>query len=184
MQVAGMKDYEDLRNGSFQAETPREAVPSPGDPFSGNDSKVNLLNASTPAPGYRDDKSPGYFGAHEVDIKSEAGGSAFASGDMFRNMDTRGHLVEKGNEKKMEEVDVVKVSGSRKRWLFVVWLLTWYLPNFAIQHIGRMKRKDIRTAWREKFAINLLIWAACAFVIFFIGKQGLPRRFGSILIIV
>ena len=172
MQVTGISDSEGLRDGDYQIENPRDATnghPSPGEPFAGSDSKVNLLTAQTPVPTYHDDKSPGYIGAHEVDVKSEAGGSAFGQGDMFRNMETRGDLAEKGNEKRMEEVDSVKTSGSRIRWLSIVWLLTFYVPDFLIKLVGRMPRKDIRMAWREKYAINLLIWLSCAFVLFFIG---------------
>ena len=136
-----------------------------------NESKTNLLGGYTSANGYHDDKNPGFFGSREIDAKSETQGSAFNQGDMFRNMDTREEMAEKGNEKRMEEVDVKSVSGSRRRWLVVVWFLTWYLPDFSIRFAGRMKRKDIRVAWREKFAINLLIWLSCLFVVFFIGKS-------------
>ena len=87
---------------------------------------------------------------------------------MFRNFDTRQELAVKGNEKKLEEVDDVVVSGSRRRWVFLVWALTFFVPDFLIKSLGRIKRKDIRMAWREKLAINILIWALCAFVIFFI----------------
>ena len=137
------------------------------------DSKENLMEGQeSPAPGafiYGDDtKQGGLLTAREVDARSEAGASAFNSGDMFRAMETRQQMAEKGNKKKMEEVDVVPVSGSRKRWLFIVYLMTFFVPDFFIRLFGRMKRKDIRTAWREKFAINLLIWFACAFVVFFI----------------
>ena len=138
------------------------------------DSKTRLVgsNDHTPSPGafiYGDDnKHGGYFGSREVDNRSDAGASAFNSGDMFRNLETREQMAEKGNEKKMVEVDDVVVSGSRKRWLFVVYLLTFFIPDFLIKWVGRMPRKDIRTAWREKFAINLLIWLSCGFVIFFI----------------
>jgi chitin synthase len=66
-------------------------------------------------------------------------------------------------------VDDLPVSGSRKRWMALVWLLTFYIPDFLVNWVGRMKRKDVRIAWREKFAINLLIWLSCLFVIFFIG---------------
>jgi chitin synthase len=38
-----------------------------------------------------------------------------------------------------------------------------------------MKRKDVRLAWREKLAINLLIWFSCGFVVFFIGKKSSSR---------
>jgi chitin synthase len=52
-------------------------------------------------------------------------------------------------------------------------MITWWVPDFVIRYVGRMPRKDIRMAWREKFAINILIWLFCAFVIFFM--VGLPR---------
>lgn len=108
------------------------------------------------------------FSGRELDTKSEAGASAFNSGDMFRNLETREQMAEKGNQKKLVEVDAVVTSGSRKRWLFVVYAVTFLIPDFLIKWVGRMKRKDIRTAWREKFAINLLIWLSCLFVVFFI----------------
>ena len=118
---------------------------------------------------YGDDSKHGnYFSNRDPDLKSEAGASAFNSGDMFRNFETREQMAEKGNEKKLVEVDEVVVSGSRKRWLAVVYLMTWYLPDFLIKSVGRIKRKDVRTAWREKLAINLLIWLSCGFVVFFI----------------
>ena len=108
------------------------------------------------------------FSGRELDAKSEAGASAFNAGDMFRNLETREQMAEKGNQKKLVEVDTVPTSGSRKRWLFCVYLVTFIIPDFLIKWIGRMKRKDIRTAWREKLAINLMIWLSCLFVIFFI----------------
>jgi chitin synthase len=138
------------------------------------DSKVRLVDSqgATPSPGafiYGDEtKSGGYFGSKELDGRSDAGASAFNSGDMFRNLETREQMAEKGNERKMEEVDDVVTTASRKRWLAVVYLLTFYFPDFLIKWVGRMKRKDVRIAWREKFAINLLIWLSCLFVCFFI----------------
>ncbi|KAF2089356.1 glycosyltransferase family 2 protein [Saccharata proteae CBS 121410] len=131
------------------------------------DSRVNLIAGQIPSPGalYVDDKAS-YFGSRELDAKSEAGASA-VNGDMFHNLETREQMAEKGNEIKMEEVEVVKESASRKRWVFFVYCLTWFVPDIAIRKIGRMPRKEIRMAWREKVAINFLIWFACAFVIFF-----------------
>ena len=146
-------------------------------PLEGNnyaDSRINLMapQRNTQSSGafiYGDEtKQGGYFNDRAIDARSDAGASAFNSGDMFRNLETREQMAEKGNKKKMEEVDTVPVSGSRKRWLAIVYLLTFFIPDFLIKWIGRMKRKDIRMAWREKLAINLLIWFACAFVTFFI----------------
>lgn len=135
-----------------------------------SDSRVNLINGNSPgAYIYGDDtKQGGYFGGRELDGRSEAGASAFNSGDMFRNHETREQMAEKGNTKKMVEVDDVVTSGTRKRWIFLVYALTFYIPDFLISWIGRMKRRDIRLAWREKLAINLMIWFSCLFVCFFI----------------
>ncbi|KAJ9605553.1 hypothetical protein H2200_010210 [Cladophialophora chaetospira] len=137
-------------------------------PFS--DSKARLVpsNEGTPLAYGDESKGGGYFGTRDLDAKSDAGASAFNSGDMFRNLETKEELAEKANRKKMEEVDVVPLSSSRKRWLVVIYFLTWYLPDFAIKWVGGMKRKDVRVAWREKFAINIMIWVSCLFVAFFI----------------
>lgn len=140
-----------------------------------SESKVNLLRSTTPSPGafYHDDKTAGYFGSRDLDAKSDAGASAFNQGDMFHNLETRSQLAEKGNETKMAEIETVPVTSSRKRWLFFVWLWTWMVPDFLIRLVGRMPRKDIRVAWREKLAINMMIWFSCAFVIFIM--IGFPR---------
>ncbi|KAL3468897.1 chitin synthase-domain-containing protein [Aspergillus californicus] len=141
------------------------------------DSKVRLLNPADHSPGayiYGDESKQGSNASRDFDGRSDAGLSAFNSGDMFRNLDTREQMLEKGNEKQMEEVDEVPTSGSRKRWMALVWLLTFYVPTFAIRYIGRMKRKDVQVAWREKLAINILIWFSCGAAIFLIvGFPGL-----------
>jgi len=147
---------------------------TPGDIHGGyGASKERLLGSPgglSPSGGYiyGGDKKSGYFGSNDVDSRSDAGASALGQGDMFRNLDTREQMAEKGNEKTMVEVEEVKTSGSRKRWLAVVYLLTWLIPDFMIRLIGRMPRKDVRMAWREKLAINMMIWTSCLFAAFFI----------------
>lgn len=136
------------------------------------DSRVNLLQ--TPGSGnYLDDKAAGYFSSHDLDSKSEAGVSAYRDGDMFRNLETREQMAEKGNDTAAVEIPDRPASGSRVRWLVVVYFLTWWIPDWAIRIIGRVPRKDVRMAWREKVAINFIIWLSCAFVIFFM--IGFPR---------
>jgi chitin synthase len=130
------------------------------------DSKVRLVPSQGNTP-FTDDK-PGYFGSKDIDGRSEAGASAFNQGDMFRNFETREQMAEKGNEKVMVEVEDVRVTGSRRRWMALVWILTWWLPDILIRTVGGIKRKDVRTAWREKLAINMCIWLSCGFVVFFI----------------
>ncbi|KAJ6138991.1 hypothetical protein N7471_005477 [Penicillium samsonianum] len=135
------------------------------------DSKLRLLHPTDQSPGafiYGDDPKQGYFGSRELDGRSDAGGSAFNSGDMFKNLDTKEQMLEKNNEKKMEEVDEATTSAGRRRWMFLVYLLTWFIPDFVIRFVGRMKRKDVRIAWREKLAINMIIWFACGVAVFMI----------------
>ena len=173
-QIADVGDTGDLP-APYSDETPYHdnGMLTPGDAKRGfSDAKVQLLG--TPGSGnWYDDKAAGYFGSRDLDSKSEAGASAFREGDMFRNLDTRSQMAEKGNEVKVAEVEERPLSGERKRWLVIVWLLTWMLPDFVIRIVGRKHRKDVRTAWREKLAINMIIWFSCSFVVFFM--VGMPR---------
>jgi chitin synthase len=143
-----------------------------------HDSKVRLVNSGENSPSgafiYGDEtKQGGYFGSRDVDGRSDAGASAFNSGDMFKNLETREQMAEKSKERQLEEVDIVPVSSDRKRWLFIVYSLTFFIPDFCIRLLGRMKRKDVRLAWREKLAINLIIWLSCGTAAFIV--LGFPR---------
>jgi len=150
------------------------SLPAPSDPEGGltpgsgfGDSKL------LPSPGngyYSDDKHQGYFGARDLDAKSEADASALNGGDMFRNLETREQMAEKSHTKREQVVESFPTSGSRKRWLVIVYFLTWWIPDFVLRWTLRQPRKDVRMAWREKLAINMLIWLSCAFVIFFMSK--------------
>ena len=136
------------------------------------DARARLISSQSPSPGafYHDDKGGNYFGSRDVDTRSEAP-SAVTNGDMFHELKNQQRLGEKVPEQELKEVDVIETSGSRKRWLFVVYLLTFYVPDFLIRWIGKMPRKDVRTAWREKYAINLLIWLSCALVVFLMSES-------------
>ncbi|KAI1089592.1 glycosyltransferase family 2 protein [Rostrohypoxylon terebratum] len=130
-------------------------------------SKERLVSMGN-TPQYTDKARGGYFGSNDIDARSDAGASAFGAGDMFKNLDTREQMAERGNEKSLEEVEEFKDSPSRKRWVFVVMLMTWFIPDFLIRWMGRMPRKDVRQAWREKLAINMMIWLTCLIAAFFI----------------
>jgi len=126
------------------------------------------LLAPSPSGMYADDKGGAYFGSRDIDARSEA--PSGYTGDMFHGLEATKPINEKADDKNMQEVEVLPVSGSRKRWLFVVYLLTFFIPDIFIRWFGRMKRKDVRIAWREKLAINMLIWLSCALVVFIMGK--------------
>ncbi|KDQ15535.1 glycosyltransferase family 2 protein [Botryobasidium botryosum FD-172 SS1] len=67
-----------------------------------------------------------------------------------------------------QTVEEVPISGARKWWVRFVWFLTWWIPDFALVHCGRMKRPDVRFAWREKVSICALIFSFCGMIIFYI----------------
>ncbi|KAL7272142.1 hypothetical protein RUND412_005071 [Rhizina undulata] len=138
--------------------------------FGGSDSRARLIpggGLGTHIYGSGDHGKGGYFSKSD-DLRSEAAASAFNSGDMFKNFDTRQQMVEKGQAAREEEIDELPVSGSRKRWMACVWCLTFFVPDFLIRWIGRMERKDVQTAWREKLAINFMIWFMCGLSVFFL----------------
>ena len=64
------------------------------------------------------------------------------------------------------------ISKSRRFWVGFVWALTFWIPSFTLRYIGRMKRPDIRFAWREKVVLVLLIFLLNATVIFYIIEFG------------
>ncbi|KOS21638.1 Chitin synthase 8 [Escovopsis weberi] len=139
---------------------------APGDHNMFGASKERLLSGGNTPVLYGEKGKNGYFIAE--DARSDAGLSAFGTGDMFKNLDTVEQMAERGNEKSMEEVEEFKDSPSRKRWIFMTFLLTWFIPEILIHKLGRMPRKDVRMAWREKVAINFLIWFFCLIAAFFI----------------
>lgn len=71
-----------------------------------------------------------------------------------------------------ETAEVLKESSARRRWVALCWMLTWWVPTPCLTYIGRMKRMDIRQAWREKLALNLLIWFICGCTVFVIAVLG------------
>src|SRR5579862_9660536 len=138
--------------------------------FGRSESKLNLLdNASN------FDLTERKSGIRPKTMMSEWGG-VVSGGDIFSNLPSQSHLSAQAMEKGFlsEVVEEIPTSSQRKRWMFLVWLLTWYIPDFGLRLLGpkKFKRKDVRTAWREKLAINYLIWLACAASIFFIAFFG------------
>ncbi|KAF3908196.1 hypothetical protein AA313_de0202422 [Arthrobotrys entomopaga] len=68
---------------------------------------------------------------------------------------------------------------SRRVWIAVVFALTFWIPSPALRYIGRMKRPDVRFAWREKLVLFcgiLLINAALTFYIIGLGAVVCPEN--------
>lgn len=114
----------------------------------------------------------GSYDAYGYDDAKSIGGATM--GDLFRFNDARSMMQSKDemleNGAAGHSIDSYETSSERKRWIFLVWLFTWWMPDWFIKHFGKMERKDVRTAWREKFAINMMIWlTCCSCVLFLIG---------------
>lgn len=61
-----------------------------------------------------------------------------------------------------------KTTAARRWWVCFTWSTTWWIPSSLLHHIGRMKSPDVRMAWREKVALNIIILFLCALMIFFV----------------
>ncbi|KAF7292507.1 Glycosyltransferase family 2 protein [Mycena kentingensis (nom. inval.)] len=126
------------------------------------------------------------FTSHvDAESASNFGSESYApSRNMFGAGDNNGGpLLDKealaGEVQEGETTEILKESSARRRWLFVCTLLTFWVPDFILTSCGRMKRIDIRQAWREKLALNILIWFICgatAFVIVYLGRLICPTE--------
>jgi chitin synthase len=72
------------------------------------------------------------------------------------------------DKKKHKATEVIATTRSRRWWIRITWALTWWIPSFLLSSIGRMKRPDVRMAWREKVAIFMMVFLACGVVLFYI----------------
>lgn len=63
---------------------------------------------------------------------------------------------------------VFPTTSARRWWLRITWGLTWWVPSFCLTRVGKMKRADVRMAWREKLAIVMMIAMLCLTVLFYI----------------
>ncbi|KAJ5584391.1 uncharacterized protein N7459_004191 [Penicillium hispanicum] len=74
-----------------------------------------------------------------------------------------------GDPKHIEKKDI---SFGRRMWSGFVWALTFWIPSSLLRWVGRMKRPDVRMAWREKVVLVLLILLFNALVCFYIIAFG------------
>lgn len=96
-----------------------------------------------------DKATPAGFGAPPPGALGGGGtGGGYGNGGGGKEgvLDRDGNPQE-GEGKAIEEVPT---SRARRIWVGLVWALTWWVPTPALTYIGRMKRHDVRMAWREK----------------------------------
>lgn len=69
---------------------------------------------------------------------------------------------------KNHQIETEEVSLGRRLWVGFVWCLTFWIPSFLLSSVGRMKRPDVRFAWREKVVLVFLIALINAAIVFWI----------------
>ena len=115
--------------------------------------------------------------SNREETNSNYGSESYApSRNMFQNADKEGLMAKEalaGEIMENETTEVVKETSARRRWVLLCWILTWWIPSIFLKWFGRMKREDIRQAWREKLALNFIIWFICACAVFVIAILGL-----------
>lgn len=111
----------------------------------GDDDYYNNSGAGTPR------------GAHHFDEEQSIAPSGYAPS---RPMFAAGNLGEKDTRRGEDSGGIVeeeiKTSATRKRWVALTWLFTWWIPSFCLSWCGGMKRRDVRMAWREKLLIKFV----------------------------
>lgn len=83
-----------------------------------------------------------------------------ADGDFVNNLDPE--LA------KNRTIETNKVTLGRRAWVATTWALTWWIPSPLLRYIGRMRRPDVRQAWREKVVLCFLIALINAIIVFWI----------------
>ncbi|KAI9330925.1 chitin synthase-domain-containing protein [Zopfochytrium polystomum] len=67
-----------------------------------------------------------------------------------------------------KKVKKPRSSPARRKWLCMTWCLTWWIPDCCLSICGKMKRPDIRIAWREKVALCVIVLFMNLLILFFI----------------
>jgi chitin synthase len=76
-------------------------------------------------------------------------------------------------------VTEMPITFTRRLWIAFVWAVTFWMPSPLLKYVGRMKRPDVRMAWREKFVLVFLILLLNGIIVFYIvafGKLLCPNK--------
>jgi chitin synthase len=95
-------------------------------------------------------------------------------GQVFYN-DEMGEYVHHHMDPEMADpksITTEKTTTSRRIWVATVWMLTFWIPSFVLRYVGRMKRPDVRMAWREKIVLVFVIFLINATIVFWIVEFG------------
>ncbi|PGH18321.1 hypothetical protein AJ80_04499 [Polytolypa hystricis UAMH7299] len=71
-----------------------------------------------------------------------------------------------------KHIEKKNIPMSRRIWAGLAWALTFWIPSFVLRYVGRMKRPDVRMAWREKVTLVFIILLINASIVFWIVGFG------------
>ncbi|RKF84106.1 Chitin synthase 8 [Golovinomyces cichoracearum] len=67
-----------------------------------------------------------------------------------------------------KNITTESLSSSRRIWVAIVWIFTFWIPSIFLRIFGRMKRPDVQMAWREKLVLCWLIVLLNGLIVFWI----------------
>jgi len=104
--------------------------------------------------------------------------SEYEMSNAARDIEEEEEIVEEEQNKKpamkMKKpiVPSNEMTRGRKWWLCLTWTSTWCYCPCCLSSCGKMKRKDVQIAWREKVTINIIILFLCVLILFYIIGLG------------
>ncbi|KAF7729534.1 hypothetical protein EC973_004208 [Apophysomyces ossiformis] len=110
---------------------------------------------------------PMYYSYNENDSQAGSEGYRSNASALFELKQMPAYHSEKTLPQEEAEEDQ-KPTRVRKQWVAFVWLMTWWIPSKFLLWCGRMKRADIRLAWREKLTLCMIIFLMSGFIIWFL----------------
>ena len=126
------------------------------------DAPENMRDKSESAKANEEDS--GEKGSSKKQGKFDDGASLFAPSTVMFKTDKHAYQSNTADikkaylqaERRMHGVESVKQTKKRRLWVAMTWLATWWIPWFLLKWMGRMKRGDVRMAWREKVLIKFV----------------------------
>ena len=120
--------------------------------------------APTAMTGMRNNNAPGDYGlGHRGDTNE---------GDVFYTDDGQFTGMMDPELAKGKKIQTKQVTLGRRLWVAFVWAVTFWIPSPLLRYVGRMKRPDVRMAWREKLVLCFLIFLINGIMIFWIVEFG------------
>ncbi|KOS21639.1 Chitin synthase 6 [Escovopsis weberi] len=156
--------------------------PAPGMQGGLNDSHDQLVHQRTMSQGNGSQLTIGHAPQAAPSIAPSAGVRATRNGDY--GLGTKGDSFKSEGELlaaaglddpengKKPEIEEKEVDKARRMWVWFTWALTWWVPSPLLTYIGKMKRPDVRMAWREKLALCMVIAIINGIVVFWIVGFG------------